>query len=661
MAPNYSKNAVLKGTIDYFCVVCETYLKTEEDYIKHISKPTHKKNFESTQYAKEFEDECIRKTRVGYFCEFCNQLLTVLARVRLHVTESKHMNNKTLLVIERSGPDVVAFGEIVINERSWNGLNAESCAVCNTEYENEDIHKNQAKHIINLIQSTLEVDKNKNIYRKIDEQLFQCLTCNMVLGLSDRTNHFNRDDHKKQYEKCLLSNKSNNDEQNSYVTDDLKDNDINKHDKNLKDIASNEIASDKLDERNNYLFKNKQGYLLCILCSLGVKLDDIHRHRNSRMHKKNLKQHRARIAELIEAGGTDKDLFNFIKEFEENRIYINLESKTVICMKCGDILSYSVDEIKEHIPKHNIKKKIECKSRDEPSDEKDKSEDVKEKIKDTSENINVKKKDTREDVKEKIKDTSEDVKEKAKDTREDVKGKKKDTREDVKEKIKDTSEDVKEKKKETSEVVKGTLKEAERLNVQTKTHGHELQSPRDNIPDKKNTDEATEKKKLVKIKLQRQPSYKFIESTACVKYMIFNDVIINNKYCVSFESFTFRTSSGADLECQACKVLTKFSHFSTEEHIKKINIIPVITNDESEFVRQVQNDLFHCGFCNIVVSSWDNMLEHFNSLQHKNSRIESEWRKELYLYEMSKNDQKLKDYEQNIKMRLLMNMFQGMF
>ncbi|OWR42271.1 YLP motif-containing protein 1, partial [Danaus plexippus plexippus] len=567
-------------------------------------------------------------TRVGYFCEFCNELLTVLARVRLHVTDSKHMNNKTLLVIERSGPDVVAFGEIVINERSWNGLNAESCAVCNTEYENEDIHKNQAKHIINLIQSTLEVDKNKNIYRKIDEQLFQCLTCNMVLGLSDRTNHFNRDDHKKQYEKCLLSNKSNNDEQNSYVTDDLKDNDINKDDKNQKDIASNEIASDKLDERNNYLFKNKQGYLLCILCSLGVKLDDTHRHRNSRMHKKNLKHHRARIAELIEAGGTDKDLFNFIKKFEENRIYINLESKTVICMKCGDILSYSVDEIKEHIPKHNIKKKIECKSRDEPSDEKDKSEDVKEKIKDTSENINVKKKDTREDVKEKIKDTSEDVKEK---------------------------------KKETSEVVKGTLKEAERLNVQTKTHGHELQSPRDNIPDKKNTDEATEKKKLVKIKLQRQPSYKFIESTACVKYMIFNDVIINNKYCVSFESFTFRTSSGADLECQACKVLTKFSHFSTEEHIKKINIIPVITNDESEFVRQVQNDLFHCGFCNIVVSSWDNMLEHFNSLQHKNSRIESEWRKELYLYEMSKNDQKLKDYEQNIKMRLLMNMFQGMF
>lgn len=107
------------------------------------------------------------QTRVGYFCEFCNELLTVLARVRLHVTDSKHMNNKTLLVIERSGADVVAFGEIVINERSWNGLNAESCAVCNTEYENEDIHKNQAKHIINLIQSTLEVDKNKNIYRKV--------------------------------------------------------------------------------------------------------------------------------------------------------------------------------------------------------------------------------------------------------------------------------------------------------------------------------------------------------------------------------------------------------------------------------------------------------------------------------------------------------------
>ncbi|CAG9569195.1 unnamed protein product [Danaus chrysippus] len=593
MATSYSKNAVLKGTIDYFCVVCETHLKTEEDYMKHVSKPIHKKNFESTQYVKEFEDECIRKTRVGYFCEFCNELLTVLARVRLHVTESSHMNNKTLMIFERNGPNVVAFGEIVINERSWNGLNVESCAVCNTEYENEDIHKNQAKHIINLIQSTLEVDKNKNIYRKIDEQLFQCLTCNMVLGLSDRTNHFNKDDHKKHYRKCLLSNKSNDDEEKSDVAEDLKDNDINEDDKNLEGIASNEMTSDKSDERNIYLYKNKQGYLICIVCCLGVDPVDQHRHRNSRMHKKNVKQHRKRIAELIEAGGTDKDIFNFIKEFEENRIYINLESKSVICMKCADCLSYSVDEIKEHIAKHDghIKKQSECKLNNEPSDEKDKSDDVKEKKN-------------------------------------------------------DTSEDVKEK-----------LKKTEIVNVETKTDDDELKSPKCNVLNKKISETA----KKLKIKLERTPTHKFVESATCVKYMIFNDVIVNNKYCLSFESFIFITSNGTELECKVCKVFTKLSHFSTDRHSKMASLVPVITNDENEFVRQIQNDLFHCGFCNMVESSWDNMLEHFNSLQHKNSKIESEWRKEMYLYDISKNNSRLEELENSKKMRLLMNMFRGMF
>ncbi|CAH2223043.1 jg9927 [Pararge aegeria aegeria] len=135
MAPIYSKNAILVGVVDYFCLVCEAHLHSDIDTIAHIIQPVHLKHLKAIINVEEFKADGIKKIKNKYFCELCNKLLNVLARVRLHITEQSHIDNKNISFLKRVGDYIIAYEKVLICNRSWNGLNENSCALCNIEYE----------------------------------------------------------------------------------------------------------------------------------------------------------------------------------------------------------------------------------------------------------------------------------------------------------------------------------------------------------------------------------------------------------------------------------------------------------------------------------------------------------------------------------------------
>lgn len=61
MATNFSKNGIIQGVIDFFCLVCETNILSKAECEAHMNTAEHEENFSITAYYKEFKEDCIRK------------------------------------------------------------------------------------------------------------------------------------------------------------------------------------------------------------------------------------------------------------------------------------------------------------------------------------------------------------------------------------------------------------------------------------------------------------------------------------------------------------------------------------------------------------------------------------------------------------------------
>ncbi|CAG4973765.1 unnamed protein product [Colias eurytheme] len=206
MAPNFSKNAILTGILDYYCLVCEYHFQSEDDIVLHIAKLTHKENLENTCY--DIEDERIRKIKQWYFCEFCNDLIKTKAKIRLHIAEDLHLINKFRQSLLRCDYGILAYGVIAISNSAWSGLCGGTCLICNCEYTDEKQHIDESMHSINLIKNNIKCDAQDNIYRLIDATSFQCLTCNSLESITTINSHFTHDSHKKLSENCRQTAKS---------------------------------------------------------------------------------------------------------------------------------------------------------------------------------------------------------------------------------------------------------------------------------------------------------------------------------------------------------------------------------------------------------------------------------------------------------------------
>ncbi|XP_048001700.1 uncharacterized protein LOC125238416 isoform X3 [Leguminivora glycinivorella] len=678
MSSVFSKNSILTGCVDFFCLACEAQLRSDEDAIQHIGKPIHKKNLDATSFLDKHKDDRVRKVKKGYYCEFCNVFMRTAAKVGPHVAEPTHRENKSLRPLRREGNGVLAFDSVFINENAWHGLIDDTCAVCDAEFDNAQIHKTDTWHALNLVLIEVEIEGN-NVYRKVDESTFQCLTCNMVCAQNTMNEHFEEVEHKKLYQQCLSA--KTNGKQNGTETakssekevkeektqkptekettkDDSKSPEKKKSRKSPEKESKPETKKTEVEKKSeakesekkeiksvengkkedkkpasggkdalgktdrdickglgtvNYITRDVCGKQWCILCDWAMDDSSVKSHIESRHHQTLLKMHKERQAKNqngVENGEylneNNSRISDAASEFQKNDIKLDLIDGGAYCRKCSKNVDFDYDLIKDHIEEH--KKKA---------------------AKETKEAKDVKPFPTGSETK-----TSTNI---------------------FTAPVHKNDPKPKERKESRSSSVASNREEDE---VDDFAKQHNLTHNAGNanafcrlcvtkIPAtiknmREHVNGTAHKSKIAKTTVKSTvnaptmtPSHIFVDSVITVENMFSKDIVINEKFVVNVLSFLMITKNGAKLRCQACEVNVAMSdidnHKKTPKHERSMNDAMVASSEDSEFIREIRANLFHCGFCNQLEATWATMQAHLKSTAHREAKTSASWRLQEYV------------------------------
>ncbi|XP_026754258.1 uncharacterized protein LOC113514379 isoform X2 [Galleria mellonella] len=659
MLSKFSKNSVYSGTIDYFCLVCEEYLKTENDVTVHIEKQVHTKNLKSTPYFEDKFQESVRKVNAGYYCEFCNQLFTTSAIVKLHITDAIHISKKNF--IKRVGNTIVINDDVSIDEKSWNGFIDKTCFVCNLEFDDENIHKTNKKHILNLIQSKVEF-RDKGVFRKIENNLFQCLICNNPVD----STHFESSEHEEKYEKCRLKNipstsnsivqETNEEQKKTEIDPKRNENQLDKqaneikpkvstnkkkkvHNKNVADNNYHDIDQfvlNKLGAKDYVTDKDSKKW--CLLCDWILEPNIVSAHINSQHHLTMLRLHKERIANKspiqVESDVEDNavydkvtttdpvsdELMDSITEFERHGVKINLEMRTAYCTKCSVHLDFQSEIIKSHIEDHKTKKNKQTEKKNKP--EKDNNEQSGTKL--YTKPVSMKQKS-------KLNKREEET-------------------------PSCESEDLQRFAKNNDLILKNNKYYCSVCSVSLNVS---LKSLEEHVSGPAHKNRILRQMKQLDGKLNttaKLPMEAFMKTVNIVENIFFKDFVINDKYCINILAFYMFTRIGTGLRCQPCEEQFNANdadvHKITDRHACKMQTVPVLTSLDGEFIREVRPNVLHCGYCNLVMDE-DNLTDHLNSNAHDESKRSANSRLEKYLPEIRQKRQ-----EETVQM-MFMDMLRG--
>ncbi|KAJ2941529.1 hypothetical protein O0L34_g14574 [Tuta absoluta] len=747
MFSKYHRNAIITGYIDSYCLVCESHLRSEDDINGHIAKPIHSKNLDATAYLDRHKDDCVRKVKKGYFCEFCNVLLTTAAKVGLHVLEEKHISNKGAQLLRRIGKNI-AFQDILINEKAWNGLIDDTCAICNTEFDNELLHKTETTHILNLVQNKAQFGADNSIYRMIDDSSFQCLTCNMVVGLNTIKTHFQEPEHLQLYQQCVQATTNLNTnvkhekplehtskatpqvmEKPKPITPEVKKSapfcfNFNftdkqpeiKNDKPKKDAPvktqetvpkkpltpietskKTEIATESknperpnlltgtvdLDEQickalnaKDYITQDENGKKWCLLCDWTMDTIVIYNHVNGRHHQTMLKLHKERLQkmsmqeqvtvkpkvdkeELTPQQKQDQEnqsnILDSVLHFQQNDVNIDFLSNKAMCKKCSTILDFNCKAIEAHIEQH---KKI-------PLVKKEVSKPIKVDDKKTVELKNTQKsedkktqppKPTKEEELKKtveVKNTQKIVEKRPQRVKEETCSRASSVTSN-----KETEDDI-EKFAKANDLAYGGRGGKVNCRVCDTSIPPSIKNMKEHISGQQH------KNRLAKFKIGqnvktpaviKKPMEDFIKLLAAVEHGMIKDVIINELYCLNIMSFLMITRIDR-LKCEVCDVNLSVNqlddHKGSVSHIKAMCETEILTSMESEFIREVRPETFHCGYCNTVYPG-DSLQQHLETSSHREARASGGWRLHRALAELRGN----RHARQHTDMNGLLNIMQ---
>lgn len=360
-------NSILTGAVDSYCLVCDNYLRSEDEAFAHIEKPIHKKNKGAAIRVEKFLDDWIIKVKKGYYCQFCNILLTTTTKVTIHIGDTSHQENKGARMLTRVGDNIIAYDEVAITLESWQGLTDNTCVICNTEF-NDNLHKTDQWHILRLVQSKCEFG-DKYIYRKVDEDSFFCLICASVFPINEKLNHHENVSHKNLYDfGKKLKNKIPRRIQdttskhepvkisNTHVIKPIDKVDMKKIDKTegkvekTPDIKlTQNVAKDLIIPRDGKvtieisrdtetitLLKNS-----ALACDINEKLKTI---TNENIETEFINEEK------------QSDILDRVDEFQRKGINIDFTWERARCKYCGENVSFNTTDIEKHINIHIEKK-----------------------------------------------------------------------------------------------------------------------------------------------------------------------------------------------------------------------------------------------------------------------------------------------------------------
>ncbi|KAJ8715641.1 hypothetical protein PYW07_010123 [Mythimna separata] len=194
-------SGVVTGSLSCFCLACDAFLQSARHATHHVGTAEHQQKAGAVQLSDKFPHDHIKKFKRGYYCEFCNVLMPIASKVNVHITEDEHKHNKGVLLLKPLGLDVVAFNNVLIEEKAWHGLIEGVCSLCNAEFEDEEDHKADAEHSLNLVLKPIQFAADNAIFRHLDDTASQCLICNKLLAPGRMSEHFVNAEHLEIYAK----------------------------------------------------------------------------------------------------------------------------------------------------------------------------------------------------------------------------------------------------------------------------------------------------------------------------------------------------------------------------------------------------------------------------------------------------------------------------
>ncbi|CAH0763314.1 unnamed protein product [Diatraea saccharalis] len=460
----------------------------------------------------------------------------------MHVKEKQHIRNKAIEQTKRFGRYVVVYDSILIDHDAWSGMMRDSCAVCNVEAADKNLHKSSTSHILKLIHNTVEFGPSEEIYREVDDSTFYCITCNAIFATNAFDVHFNETEHNSRLKKC----------KKAYLA----------HKADVKKEIPIPI-------------KLKSG--------LPVK----------RKEKKNIRNNNGfasdsvidEASDLKHFNNDDKGstLLNSTHIFAKNEVNVNFEYETAFCKKCFENVNFDYDSIVNHIKEHDRMPKsrnvsyvpYHCEVRKQNSvrllainSSSTELDDTKPNVIDSKgKNVTCSKKNVTKDM------AADDPVVFAKENRITY--------------------------NKNNSTAHCQICEANISSSLRSMKEHVAGSVHKILSSKKVSKKSTVKKTTVKKTTAKKTVYSklpmkdFIEELFTIRNFTGKERIINDKYCIDHLSFLVITETGRSLRCQVCEVNLTLDqvnlHGETSSHVRAMGDTLFLTSlDDTEFVREVR-------------------------------------------------------------------------
>ncbi|XP_022128879.2 uncharacterized protein LOC111002901 [Pieris rapae] len=335
------KNAIITGSFDSYCLLCEVHLKDNAE--DHIHVPEHKENLQNSNYVQKYKFHHIRKVLKGYYCEFCNILLPTLVNIGLHVTSKNHERKVGIGLLKEVDGGVTAFDRMFIDNQAWNGLIEDTiCCLCSEEFNDKSVHLKQPSHILHLIQKDVHMKEHGIVYRNVDTTTLHCMVCNIILAIKDGDLHFDSTPHLDQFRKsCELKNKL---DENSIKT---------RIDKIIKQevkppviehstcVKNKETDVKKCTDNNNNNSKHN---------------DVIKTEEDKKTNAAKTKPEESKIEDGLRHPFQAKEEAKLLAK--KNKIKYKFAKQSAYCCVCDVTISSSLKRIKEHIEESSHKKNL---------------------------------------------------------------------------------------------------------------------------------------------------------------------------------------------------------------------------------------------------------------------------------------------------------------